>query len=264
MDILDFGHRNIMVWLLISTSGRTDLDSVDLYSLHQLAILSTDMPTINIVQEGHVYQIHILVRIGARPVVAGSLRGPTSSILSALLQIDLDQSTTETATHHPTNVTNLNASLSDAGTPDSHRILPGLGIGIAPAHIYVISPADRLDRREQMEFHRTIQGLTWTVVGAIPGNASLVRHILDRVTLQRAEGKKTGAPGFRWPEEINAYSASHAPLTSSGSDTWVDTSPHSKQKTGKSGPLAYASLSCAIEDDSIPTFTNSTPAWIVL
>ena len=80
MDILDFGHRNIMVWSSISTSstsGRTDLNSVDLYSLHLLVIPSTDMQTINIVQEGHVYQIHIpLVRIGVRPVVAGGLRGP--------------------------------------------------------------------------------------------------------------------------------------------------------------------------------------------
>ena len=189
---------------------------------------------------------------------------PKSSTLAALLQIDLDQSTTETATHHSTNVTNLNASLNDAGTPDSHRILPGLGIGIASAQIYVISLADRPDRREQMELLRTIQGLTWTVIDAIPGNASLVRRILDWVTLQRAEGKKTGAPGFRWPEEINAFSASHTPLTPSGSDTWADTSPHSKQKTGKSAPLAHASLSCAIEDDLIPTFTNSTPAWMVL
>ena len=76
MDILDFGHRNIMVWSSISTSstsGRTDLNSVDLYSLHLLVIPSTDMQTINIVQEGHVYQIHIpLVRIGVRPVVPKS------------------------------------------------------------------------------------------------------------------------------------------------------------------------------------------------
>ena len=148
--------------------------------------------------------------------------------------------------------------------PNTLKIRPKLGIGIAHTHIYVISLADRQDRREQMEFLRTIQDLTWTIIDAIPGNATLVKRILDWVVLHRAESKKIGTLGFRWPEEINTLSVSHEPLKQSGSDTWARTLPSSKPKSGKSSPSTYSSLPCAIEDDSIPIFTNATPEWMVL
>ncbi|KAH0838789.1 hypothetical protein J3R83DRAFT_7165 [Lanmaoa asiatica] len=184
---------------------------------------------------------------------------PKSSTLSALLQVDLDQSAIKTIiTQHFTNTTN--ASLSDVSVPNSLNIHPHLGIGTAHTHIYVISLADRQDRREQMEFLRTIQDLTWTVVDAVPGNATLVNRIIDWVAHHRAESKKTGTSGFRWPEEINALSVSPGPLKQSGSDIWADTSPSSKPKSGKIDPLTYSSLPCATEDNSIPTSrTNETP-----
>lgn len=148
--------------------------------------------------------------------------------------------------------------------PNSLKTRPNLGLGIAHTHVYVISLADRQDRREQMEFLRTIQDLTWTVIDAVPRNATLVSRILDWVTLHRAESKKIGTLGFRWPEEINALSILPGPLRKSGSDTWAETSPSSKPKSGKIQPSTYSSLPCAIEDDSIPTFTNDTPEWMVL
>ena len=188
---------------------------------------------------------------------------PKSSTLSALLQMDLDQSIAQTAiTQYSTSATN--ESLSEVTMPNTLKIRPKLGIGIAHTHIYVISLADRQDRREQMEFLRTIQDLTWTIIDAIPGNATLVKRILDWVVLHRAESKKIGTLGFRWPEEINTLSVSHEPLKQSGSDTWAGTLPSSKPKSGKSSPSTYSSLPCAIEDDSIPIFTNATPEWMVL
>ena len=172
--------------------------------------------------------------------------------------------TEATTAQRSTNTTNANLSDASTGTPNSLlNNRPHLGIGVAHTHIYVISLADRQDRREQMAFLRMIQDLTWTIIDAIPGNATLVNRILDWVVLQRAEGKKIGASSFQWPEEINALSTSHAtaPLSPSGSDTWAEISPSSKPK---SGPFTYSSLPCAIEDDSIPTFTNDTPEWMVL
>jgi GR25 family glycosyltransferase involved in LPS biosynthesis len=188
---------------------------------------------------------------------------PKSSVLSALFQMDLDQSIAKTMiTQHSTSATN--ASLSEVTMPNTLKIRPQLGIGMAHTHLYVISLADRQDRREQMEFLRTIQDLTWTVIDAVPGNATLVNRILDWVALHRTESKKIDTLGFRWPEEINALSVSHESLKQSGSDTWAETLPSSKPKSGKSGPSTYSSLPCAIEDDSIPTFTNGTPEWMVL
>ena len=171
--------------------------------------------------------------------------------------MDLDQSTTETTTmEHSINATD--ASSSDVSMPNILNVHPHLrGIGIAHTHIYVISLADRQDRREQMEFLHTIQELKWTVIDAIPGNATLVSRILDWVTLQHAESNKMalGASGFHWLEETNALSASLAtPLNPSGSDTWADTSPSSKPKSSKSGPFTSQSLLCE----------NDTPEWMVL
>ncbi|KAG6373233.1 hypothetical protein JVT61DRAFT_6859 [Boletus reticuloceps] len=83
--------------------------------------------------------------------------------------MDLDQSTTNTVItqQHFTDVTN--ADLSSAATmPNTPKIRPHLGIGIPRTHIYVISLAERQDRREQMELLRTIQNLTWTVIDAVP------------------------------------------------------------------------------------------------
>ena len=172
--------------------------------------------------------------------------------------MDLDQSIAQTViTQHSTSATN--ASLSGVSLPNTLKIHPKFGIGIAHMHIYVISLADRQDRREHMEFLRTIQDLTWTIIDAIPGNATLVKRILDWVALHRAESMKIGTLGFRWPEEINALSVSHEPLKQSGSHAWAGTLPSSKPKSGKSSPSTYSSLPCAIEDDSIPTFTNATP-----
>jgi len=182
---------------------------------------------------------------------------PKSSALSALFQMDLDQGTAKA-------MITANASSSDVTMPNSLELRPHLGIGIAHTHIYVISLADRQDRREQMEFLRTIQDLTWTVIDAVPGNATLVNHILGWVALLRIESRKAGALGFRWPEEINALSISHEPLKQSGSDTWAETSPSSKPKSSKFGPSTYSSLPCAIEDNSMPTFANDTPEWMVL
>ncbi|KAF8546703.1 hypothetical protein OG21DRAFT_1054940 [Imleria badia] len=188
-----------------------------------------------------------------------------SFTLSALLQMDLDQSMTNTViTQHSPNATNASSSLSSVTMPNSPQIRPHLGIGIAHTHTYVISLADRQDRREQMEFLRTILDLTWTVVDAVPGNATLVTRILDWVALLRAESKRTGTLGFRWPKEINALSISHEPLDKSGADTWAETLPSSKSKSDKFGPSTYSGLPCAIEDESIPTFTNGTPEWMVL
>ena len=185
---------------------------------------------------------------------------PKSSTLSALLQMDLDQSLAQTVIFQHSNA--KNASLSEVTMPNSLKTRPQHGIGIADAQLYVISLSDRQDRREQMEFLRTIQDLTWTVIDAVPGNATLVSRILDWVAVHRAESN--GVLGFRWPEEINAFSVSHEPLKQSGSDAWAETSPSSKPKSGKFGPSTYSSLPCAIEDDSIPTFTNGTPEWMVL
>ena len=181
---------------------------------------------------------------------------PTSSTLSALLQMDLDQSITDAITQH-----SINATSSDV---NDSKARPQRGIGIAHTHIYVISLDSRQDRREQMEFLRTIQDLAWTVVDAVPANAMLINRILDWVALHRVESRKPGTSAFRWPEEINAFSISHEPLKQSGSDTWTETSPPSKPKSGKFGPSTYSSLPCAIEDDSIPTFANDTPEWMVL
>ncbi|KAG8220694.1 hypothetical protein J3R82DRAFT_2986 [Butyriboletus roseoflavus] len=180
---------------------------------------------------------------------------PKSFTLSALLQMDLDPSATQNMV---TNATVTNASLNDAS------IRPHLGIGIAHTYIYVISLADRQDRREQMEFLRTIQDLTWTVIDAVPGNATLVNRILDWVARHRTESKKMGMLGFHWPEEIEALSVSPGPLKQSGSDTWAETSPSSKPKSSKVDPLTYSTLPCAIEDNAIPKFTNDTPEWMVL
>ena len=182
---------------------------------------------------------------------------PKSFTLSALLQADLDQPTTP-LTQYFTSATNT--SSSDAPVP----ISPHLGIGIAHTHIYVVSLADRQDRRDQMEFLRMIQDLTWTVIDAVPGNAPLVHRILDWVALHRTESKKMGMSGFHWPEEINALSVSPGPLKQSGSDTWAETSPSSKPKSSKIDPLTYSNLPCAIEDNAIPAFTNDTPEWMVL
>lgn len=188
---------------------------------------------------------------------------PKSSIVSALLQMDLDQSIAESViSQYPANATNEGSSQTTM--QNSLQARPQLGIGIPHAHIYVISLANRKDRREQMELLRTVQELPWTVFDAVPGNATLVNRILDWVSLQRAESMKTSTPDFRWPEEINALSISREPLKHSGSDTWIGTSPPSKPKSGKSGPSAHSSVPCAIEDNAIPTFTNGTPEWMVL
>ncbi|KAI9451859.1 hypothetical protein HD554DRAFT_2180134 [Boletus coccyginus] len=167
---------------------------------------------------------------------------PKSSTLSALFQMDLDRSTPKVIL----------------------ELRPHLGTGIAHTHIHLVSLADRQDRREQMEFLRTIQDLTWTVIDAVPGNATLVNRILDWVALLRTESKKVGALGFRWPEEINALSVSHEPLKQSGSDTWAEASPSSKSKSKKFGSSTYSSLPCAIEDSSMPVFANDAPEWMVL
>ncbi|KAF8545942.1 hypothetical protein OG21DRAFT_1491746 [Imleria badia] len=135
-----------------------------------------------------------------------------SFTLSALLQMDLDQSMTKTViTQHSPNATNASSSLSNVTIPNSPQIRPHLGIA-----------------------------------------------------LLRAESKKAVTPGFRWPEEINALSISHEPLKNSGADTWAETLPSSKLEPDEVGPSTYSSLPCAIEDESIPTFTNGTPEWMVL
>lgn len=172
--------------------------------------------------------------------------------------MDLDQSLTKPA------IPQRSANATNASDVSILKARPHAGVGIAHAHIYIISLADRQDRREQMEFLRRIQDLTWTIVDAVPGNATLVTRILDWVALCRAEGKKTDAPDFRWPEEINAFSISHKPLKNSGADTWTETLPSSKSKRDNFGPPTDSSLPCAIEDDSIPTFMNGTPEWMVL
>lgn len=180
---------------------------------------------------------------------------PKSSALSVLLRMDMDQNTVETTIKQ----------ISVNATNTSFDVRPHLGIGIAHTHIYVISLAGRQDRRDQMEYLRSIQDLTWTVIDAIPGNATLVNRILDWVALRRVQDKEMGPSGFHWPEEINALSAKHAePLNPSGSDTWADASPSSNPKSGKSSPFTYSSLPCAVQDDSIPTFTNDTPEWMKL
>ncbi|KAF8439285.1 hypothetical protein L210DRAFT_3541758 [Boletus edulis BED1] len=162
-----------------------------------------------------------------------------------------------------------NADSSSAATmSNTPKIRPHLGIGIPRTHIYVISLAERQDRREQMELLRTTQNLTWTVVDAVPGNATLVNRIFDWVTLYHTESssKVLGTSSFRWPEEINALSVStHEPWKQSGSDTWSETSPSSKPKfPGKFGSSTYANLACATEDDSILALANDTPKWMVL
>ena len=186
---------------------------------------------------------------------------PKASPLSALFQMDLDQSTINaTEAQQP-----RNTSLSDVPTQNNLNIRPHRGIGIPHAHVYVISPANRQDRREQMEFLRRIQDLTWTVTDAVPRNAMLVNRILQWVAFQRAEGKKTGTSSFCWPEEINALSASHAtPLSSSGSDTWVETSPRTKSKSDRSDLLTSSRVPCSTEDDAIPAVTKDTPKWMIL
>ncbi|KAF8439297.1 hypothetical protein L210DRAFT_924227 [Boletus edulis BED1] len=183
--------------------------------------------------------------------------------------MDLDQSTTNTVItqQHFTDVTNADLS-STATMSNTPKIRPHLGIGIPHTHIYVISLAERQDRREQMELLRTTQNLTWTVVDAVPGNATLVNRIFDWVTLYHTESssKVLGTSSFRWPEEINALSVStHEPWRQSGSDTWAETSPSSKPKfPGKFGSSTYANLACATEDDSILALANDTPKWMVL
>ncbi|KAF8433793.1 hypothetical protein L210DRAFT_3556189 [Boletus edulis BED1] len=112
------------------------------------------------------------------------------------------------------------------------------------------------------------KNLTWTVVDAVPSNATLVNRIFDWVTLYHTESssKVLGTSSFRWPEEINALSVStHEPWKQSGSDTWAETSPSSKPKfPGKFGSSTYANLACATEDDSILALANDTPNWMVL
>ncbi|KAF8119924.1 hypothetical protein EV363DRAFT_1590796 [Boletus edulis] len=112
---------------------------------------------------------------------------PKSSILSALLQMDPNQNTTNTViTQHFADMTNADSS-SAATMSNTPKIRPHLVIGIPRTHIYVISLSERQDRREQMELLRTIQNLTWTVVDAVPGNATLVNRIFDWVTLHRID-----------------------------------------------------------------------------
>lgn len=202
---------------------------------------------------------------------------PEASVFSALLQMDFDQSITQPFID-ATN-TSLLSNLLMLNISKSLRPWNPRGIGVANAQIYVVSLADRQDRREQMEFLRTIQGLTWTIVDAVPGNATLVDHILDWVALQRfgsenkIENKIDGdnnndTSRFRWPEEINALAVSREPLNQSGSDAWAEMPPSSmKTKSGDFSGWAtpsHSNLTCATEDDSIPTFANGTPAWMVL
>ncbi|KIJ14855.1 hypothetical protein PAXINDRAFT_78473 [Paxillus involutus ATCC 200175] len=148
-------------------------------------------------------------------------------------------------------------------------------LGSTSAHLYVISLPQRQDRRQQMEHLRAIQGLTWTVVDAVPANASSVNRILDWVAVeraQRAEHTKTGSANstFRWPPEIDAFAVAQAPLTPLGSDSWVQTVPPSAKlnlKSSKSQPASSTTrpnLTCATEDHSTPALTNSTPEWMRL
>ncbi|KAF9221282.1 hypothetical protein BS17DRAFT_657135, partial [Gyrodon lividus] len=133
-------------------------------------------------------------------------------------------------------------------------------LGIASAHPYVISLPQRQDRRQRMEFLRTIQGLTWSIIDAIPENAPSVNRILNWVAAertQRAEDAKIGSgnSAFRWPAEIDAFAVTQAPLSPLGSDSWP---------TKPSSPTARSNLTCATEDHSVPALTDSTPEWLKL
>ncbi|KIK96000.1 hypothetical protein PAXRUDRAFT_32688 [Paxillus rubicundulus Ve08.2h10] len=146
-------------------------------------------------------------------------------------------------------------------------------LGSASAHLYVISLPQRQDRRQQMEHLRAIQGLTWTIVDAVPANATSANRILDWVAAERArraEHTKTGGANsmFHWPPEIDALAVTQAPLRPLGSDSWAQTAPPSAKPNLKSNKSASSTirpnLTCATEDHSIPALTDSTPEWMKL
>ncbi|KIJ58507.1 hypothetical protein HYDPIDRAFT_163280 [Hydnomerulius pinastri MD-312] len=134
----------------------------------------------------------------------------------------------------------------------------------------MVSLLQRQDRREQMEFLSTIQGLAWAVIDAIPSTDPSVNHILDWVVKEReqlAERLETtidASSNFRWPREIDAWSVNQGPLEGSGSDSWARKGPPSTKPKDPSNPAARPNLTCAAEDHSVPALMDKTPEWMVL
>ncbi|KIJ64235.1 hypothetical protein HYDPIDRAFT_28672 [Hydnomerulius pinastri MD-312] len=132
------------------------------------------------------------------------------------------------------------------------------------SQVYMVSLPQRQDRREQMEFLSTIQGLAWTVLDAIPSTDPSVNHILDWVVKEReqlAERLETtidASSNFPWPREIGAWSVEQGSLEGSGSDSWARKGPPSTKSKNPPTPVTRPNLTCAAKDRSIPALMDKT------
>jgi GR25 family glycosyltransferase involved in LPS biosynthesis len=139
-------------------------------------------------------------------------------------------------------------------------------LGIASS-IYVVSLANRTDRRQKMDVLAAAMGLRWTYVDSVDAQDEKILRIMDHVrNARKFEGtdeiERSTEADFWWPNDIDILSSSTEPIQPGGSDMWsLPLATISSDSHHVSGllPGSYSPLTCSTNNSIITVYDADLP-----